>query len=335
MFRFINFAIALLFSVSAFPAQLINGAGATFPYPLYSKWFSEYSKVAKDVRINYQSIGSGAGIKQLLSKTVDFGASDAPMSDKELQSAGVEIVHIPTVLGAVVIGYNLPGVNAGLNLSSDVLADIFMGKIKKWDDKRIQADNPEAKLPSLDITPIYRADGSGTTSVFTDYLSKISSEWKQKVGAGKAVRWLAGLGGKGNEGVSAMLKQVPASIGYVEQAFAITNKIPMAAIKNSAGEFTSPTFDSVAAAANASLPTMPEDFRISITNAPGKGAYPISAFTYILVYKKLPKPTGSEIIKLLNWMVADGQSYAKDLAYSPLPKSLVVKVKSKIATLEP
>ncbi len=319
---------------SLFADQLITGAGATFPYPLYSKWFSEYSKQNKDVRINYQSIGSGAGIKQLTSKTVDFGASDAPMSDKELENAKGKVVHIPTVLGAVVISYNLEGVSE-LNLSSDTLAGIFIGQIKKWNNEQIQKDNPNQKLPNLDITPIYRADGSGTTAVFTDYLAKVSPEWKNQVGAGKAVRWKAGLGGKGNEGVSALLKQIPASIGYVEQAFAITNKIPIAAIKNTAGQFVMPTFDSVTAAATTSLANIPEDFRVSITNPSGKGAYPVAAFTYILVYQKLPEKNGAEIIKLLNWMMDKGQTYAKDLSYSPLPDGLRLKVKEKIAKLEP
>jgi phosphate transport system substrate-binding protein len=333
MIKFL-FSILVLVGQTTMATQLINGAGATFPYPLYSKWFSEYNKQNPEIKINYQSIGSGAGIKQLISKTVDFGASDAPMKDDELASAGAPVVHIPTVLGAVVISYNITGVTSTVNLSADLIADIFLGKVKKWNDPRIVAENPSVKFPDLYITPVYRSDGSGTTSVFTDYLAKVSPEWSQKVGAGKAVKWPAGLGGKGNEGVAGVIKQTPGSVGYVEQVYALTNHFPMASIKNAAGKYTAPSLESVSAAAEGSLKNMPEDFRISITNATGANSYPISSFTYILVYKKLNEKSGKDFVSFLKWSMDKGQSYAKDLAYAPLPKSLVKKVETKISQLE-
>lgn len=330
----VSFFILVSFANTAVAAQLINGAGATFPYPLYSKWFSEYNKQNPNVKINYQSVGSGAGIKQLISKTVDFGASDAPMKDDEIKSAGAPVVHIPTVLGAVVVSYNLKDVTATLNLSPELISDIFMGKIQKWNDPRIAAENANVKLPDVFITPVYRSDGSGTTSIFTDYLAKVSPEWSQKVGAGKAVKWPKGLGGKGNEGVAGMLKQTPGSIGYIEQVYAVTNKLPVAAIKNAAGKYVQPTMESVSAAADGSLKAMPADYRISITNAAGANSYPIAAFTYILVYKKMNATTGKDFVEFLKWSMNKGQVYAKDLAYAPLPKSLVTKVETTISQLE-
>ena len=324
---------ALVFEVSL-ANQLINGAGATFPYPLYSKWFSVYNKQNPDVRINYQSVGSGAGIKQLLAKTVDFGASDTPMKDKELEAAGKPVAHIPTVLGAVVISYNIPGISSSIRKTPELLSDIFMGKIKKWNDPRITEVNPSLNFPDTFITPVYRSDGSGTTAVFTDYLAKVSPEWAKRVGAAKAVKWPVGLGAKGNEGVSAVLKQTSGSIGYVEQVYALTNKLPVSTLKNSAGNFVSPSLESVSAAAEGALQTIPNDYRISITNAPGAKSYPISAFTYILVYKKLNPQNGKKFVDFLNWSMAEGQGYAKDLAYAPLPKALIKKVKATISQLE-
>lgn len=325
--------ITLSWGSVSFAAQLINGAGATFPFPLYSKWFSVYNKQNPSVKINYQSIGSGAGIKQLISKTVDFGASDSPMSDEELKSAPAAIVHIPTALGAVVIAYNVPGLTS-LNLSPELISDIYMGKIKKWNDPQILAENPGIKFPATYITPVYRSDGSGTTAVFTDYLAKVSPEWKKQVGAGKAVKWPQGLGGKGNEGVSGVLKQIPGSIGYTEQVYAITNKLPVASIKNAAGKYIQPSLESVSAAAEGALKEMPADYRVSITNAAGKNSYPISSFTYLLVYKKLDAKNGKELVKFLKWSMTKGQSYAKDLSYAPLPKPLIKKVEATIFKLE-
>ena len=330
----VSFFITVSFAQMTFAAQLINGAGATFPYPLYSKWFSEYNKQNPTVKINYQSVGSGAGIKQLIAKTVDFGASDAPMKDEEITSAGAPVVHIPTVLGAVVVSYNIPGVTTSINLSSSLVSDIFMGKIKKWNDPKIAAENAGVTFPDTAVTPVYRSDGSGTTSVFTDYLAKVSQEWLQKVGAGKAVKWPTGLGGKGNEGVAGVLKQTPGSVGYVEQVYAVTNKLPVASIKNAAGKYVQPTLESVSSAAEGALKTMPADYRVSITNAAGANSYPISAFTYILVYKKLNATTGKDFVGFLKWSMGQGQAFAKDLAYAPLPKSLVKKVETTISQLE-
>lgn len=333
--RFLLSLICILsLSQNVFADQLINGTGATFPYPLYSKWFSEYNKQNPQVKINYQSVGSGAGIKQLISKTVDFGASDAPMKEDELKAAGAPVVHIPTVLGAVVVSYNVPGVTTSLNFSPELLTDIFLGKIKKWNDPKIATENAGVQLPETFITPVYRSDGSGTTSVFTDYLAKVSTDWSTKVGAGKAVKWPTGLGGKGNEGVAGVLKQTPGSIGYIEQVYAITNKLPVASIKNSSGKYVQPSLESVSAAAEGALKTMPADYRVSITNASGANSYPISAFTYILVYKKLNQKSGKDFVNFLKWSMGKGQSYAKDLAYAPLPKSLVQKVETTISQLE-
>ncbi|HET6669309.1 MAG TPA: phosphate ABC transporter substrate-binding protein PstS [Pyrinomonadaceae bacterium] len=312
----------------------LQGAGATFPNPLYQKWLSEYGKLHSNVRIDYQSIGSGGGIKQIKEQTVDFGASDSPMKDEDLKSAPGELVHVPTVLGAVVLTYNLKGIDKPLRFSPDVAADIFLGKIKKWDDARIKADNPEAKLPAADITVVHRSDGSGTSAVFTDYLSKVSSEWKEQVGAGTSPKWPVGLGGKGNEGVTGQVKQTPNTIGYVELAYAIQNKLPVAILKNRAGDFVEPTFEAVTAAAAESLPTTPEDLRVSITDAAGKGTYPISSYTYILVYKEQKDPVkGKALIDFLWWGIHDGEQFARDLNYAPLPAEIVKRAEAKINSI--
>ena len=263
----------------------LQGAGATFPYPLYLKWLNEYTKAHANVRLDYQSIGSGGGIKQIQAQTVDFGASDAPMTDADLKAAPGPIIHIPTVLGAVVLTYNLPEAAKPLRFSPDVIADIFLGKITKWNDARIAADNSDANLPAKDITVVHRADGSGTSFVFTDYLSKVSTEWKGKVGADKSPKWPVGQGGKGNEGVTGQIKQQPNTIGYVELAYAVQNKLPVALIKNKAGSFIEPSIDAVTAAAAGAIADTPKDLRVSITDAGGATAYPISSYTYILVYQ--------------------------------------------------
>ena len=315
-------------------AVSLQGAGATFPNPLYQKWLSEYGKLHPNMRIDYQSIGSGGGIKQLKEQTVDFGASDAPMKDEDLKSAPGEILHIPTVLGAVVITYNLPGLNQQLRFSSEVLADIYLGKITKWNDSRISADNPGVTLPANDITVVYRSDGSGTSAVFTDYLSKVSSEWKDKVGAGTSPRWPVGLGAKGNEGLTGQVKNTPNTIGYVELAYAVQNKLPVANIKNAAGAFVEPTIESVTAAAAASAGSTPEDLRVSITNAAGPTAYPIASYTYILVYKnQRDAAKGKALVDFLWWGIHDGEAFAKDLQYAPLPADIVTRAESKINSI--
>lgn len=312
----------------------LQGAGATFPNPLYQKWLSEYGKLHPNVRIDYQSIGSGGGIKQIKEQTVDFGASDAPMKDEDLKSAPSELVHVPTVLGAVVLTYNLQGVGSPLKFSPDVTADIFLGKIKQWNDPRIKAENPDANLPASEITVVHRSDGSGTSAVFTDYLSKVSAEWKEKVGAGTSPKWPVGLGGKGNEGVTGQVKATPNTIGYVELAYAIQNKLPVALLKNRAGNFVEPTFDAVSAAAAESLPTTPEDLRVSITDAAGAGVYPISSYTYILVYKEQRDAAkGKALVDFLWWGIHDGEQFAKDLNYAPLPPEIVTRAEAKINSI--
>jgi phosphate transport system substrate-binding protein len=322
--------IALLAGVSA-PASaqmMINGAGATFPYPIYSKWFDEYTKVDPSVRFNYQSIGSGGGQKQILAQTVDFGASDGPMSDDNLSKAPGKILHIPTVAGAVVLTYNLPD-NPSLKLDADTIAGIFLGQIKKWNDSKLTALNPGAKLPDQEIVVVHRSDGSGTTFIFTDYLSKVSSEWKQKVGNNTSVNWPAGIGGKGNEGVSGQVKQTPGAIGYAELIYAIQNKMPYAEVKNSAGQFVKPTIDSVTAAI--ATAEIPGDFRFSMTNAPGKDAYPIAGPTWLLVYEQQKDATkGKKLVEFLKWALKDGEKMAKDLDYAPLPESVQQRVLKQI-----
>ncbi len=315
-------------------AVRLQGAGATFPNPLYQKWLSEYGKLHPDVRIDYQSIGSGGGIKQIKEQTVDFGASDAPMKDEDLKSAPGELLHIPTVLGAVVLTYNLQGVAQPLRFSPDVIADIFLGKIKRWDDARINADNPGAALPAADITVVHRSDGSGTSAVFTDYLSKVSPEWKERVGTGTSPNWPVGLGGKGNEGVTGQVKQTPNTIGYVELAYAVQNRLPVALIKNASGNFVEPSLDAVTAAAAESLPATPEDLRVSLTNAGGATAYPVSSYTYILAYKdQKDAAKGKALVDFLWWGVHDGERFAKDLLYAPLPPDIVKRAEAKISSI--
>jgi phosphate transport system substrate-binding protein len=312
----------------------LQGAGATFPNPLYQKWVSEFGKQQPSIRIDYQSIGSGGGIKQIQAQTVDFGASDAPMTDAEMKAAPAELVHIPTVLGAVVVTYNLQGLSKPLRFSPDVIADIFLGKITKWNDPRIKADNAEANLPAADITVVHRAESSGTSFVFTDYLSKVSADWKQKVGADKSPQWPVGQGGKGNEGVTGQIKQQPNTIGYVELAYAVQNKLPSALIKNASGNFVEPSIDAVTAAAAASAATTPDDLRVSITNAGGTGAYPISSYTYILAYKdQKDAAKGKALVDFLWWGIHDGESFAKNLQYAPLPTDIVKRAEAKINSI--
>ena len=309
----------------------LQGAGASFPNPLYQKWMSEYGKVKPNVKLDYQSIGSGGGIKQFKEQTVDFGASDAPMKDEDLKSAPGEVLHVPTVLGAVVITYNLEGISNPLRFSPEALADIFLGKIKKWNDPKLAADNPGVTLPSADITVVHRSDSSGTSAVFTDYLSKVSAEWKEKVGAGVSPSWPTGLGQKGNEGVTGQVKQTPNTLGYVELAYAVQNKLPVAQIKNASGNFITPSIDAVTAAAAGSLATTPEDLRVSITNAAGPDAYPISSYTYILVYKaQKDAAKGKALVDFLWWGIHDGEGFAKDLQYAPLPADIVKRAEAKI-----
>ena len=309
----------------------LRGAGATFPNPLYQKWLSEYGKLNANVKVDYQSIGSGGGIKGIKDQTIDFGASDAPMKDEDLKSAPGEILHVPTVLGAVVITYNLSDVKQPLRFSPDVLADIFLGKITKWNDARIAADNSGVTLPAQNIAVVHRSDGSGTSAVFTDYLSKISAEWKEKVGTGTSPSWPVGIGGKGNEGVTGQIKSTPDTIGYVELAYAVQNKLPVAQIKNASGSFVQPSIDSVTAAASASAANTPEDLRVSITNAAGAQAYPISSYTYILVYKNQKDASkGKALVDFLWWGIHDGENYAKDLQYAPLPADIVKRAEAKI-----
>ncbi len=326
--------VLLFLSVVSHSATLINGAGATFPYPLYSKWFSDYQKVDADVQFNYQSIGSGGGIRQFSEKTVDFGATDAPMNDDQIAKAQATVFHIPTVLGAVVITYNEPAAGEGLKLTADIVADIFLGKLTSWSDARIAKLNPTKKLTG-DIMVVHRSDGSGTTNIFTDYLSKVSADWKSKVGTGTAVNWPVGLGGKGNEGVAGLIKQTPGTIGYVELIYAKSNNLPYASLQNKAGQFIEPNMDSVSAAAEGFVKDMPADYRVSITNADGKKAYPLSAFTYLLVWKAMPDANkGAKMVKFLKWAATEGQKQAAALHYAPLPKALVKKVEATINSIE-
>jgi phosphate transport system substrate-binding protein len=302
----------------------INGAGATFPYPIYSKWFSEYNKVHPDIAINYQSIGSGGGIRQLSNETVFFGATDGPMTDEQIKGAPGPILHFPTVLGADVPVYNIPGVTAELKFSGAVLANIFLGKITKWNDAAITALNPGVKLPATDITVAHRSDGSGTTYIWVDFLSKVSPEWKDKVGVATSVNWPVGIGGKGNEGVAGLIKQTPGSIGYVELIYALQNKIDYGTVQNADGAFVKASLDSITAAAAAASKAMPADFRVSITNATGKGVYPVSSFTWLLFYQDpKDKPRGKIMVDFLKWALTDGQKYAGELGYAPLPKDVV------------
>jgi phosphate transport system substrate-binding protein len=314
---------------------LINGAGATFPYPLYSKWFSEYAKVDPSVKFNYQSIGSGGGIKQITAQTVDFGASDKFLSDEELKAAPGKIIHIPTVMGAVVVTYNLPGVPKGLKLKSEDVADIFLGRITKWNDPRIADDNPGVQLPAKPIIVVHRSDGSGTTSIFTDFLSGVSPEWAKTVGKGASVKWPVGLGGKGNEGVAGQIKTTQNTIGYVELAYAFENKLPFATLKNKSGAFVEPSIKSTSAAAAAAVKHMPADYRISLVNQPGKDAYPIVGFTWLLVYEQQKDAVkGKKLVEFLNWSMHKGQKMAGALLYAPLPENVEKMVEKTIKTIK-
>ena len=310
----------------------LNGAGATFPYPLYSKWISEYNKLNPNVKINYQSIGSGGGIRQIIAGTVDFGATDTPMKDDEAKQAPGKLFHIPATIGAVVVAYNVPEVTATLKLAPEVLADIYAGKVKTWNDPKIKADNLDAKLPAKEIGVVYRTDGSGTTAVFTEYLSKISADWKDKVGAGKSVNWPVGLGAKGNEGVTGQVKTQPYTIGYIERAYASQNKLPMLELKNKAGKFVAPSIDAMSAAADAVA--MPDELFVSLSNAEGDAAYPITAYSYLLVYENAKDPVkGEALAKYIWWGLHDGQKFSKDLDYAPIPDKVLLQVEARLKEL--
>ena len=319
-------ALALVVAGACVTAQTvqINGAGATFPYPIYSKWFAEYNKLHPNVQINYQSIGSGGGIQQVTKETVFFGASDGPMTDEQLKAAPGPILHFPTVLGAVVPVYNIPGVTAELKFTGQLLADIYLGKITKWNDAAIARINPAAKLPATDITVVHRSDGSGTTYIWVDYLSKLAPEFKSRVGVATAVSWPTGVGGKGNEGVSGLVTQTPGSIGYVELIYALQNKISYGSVQNAAGDFVKASVEGVTAAAAGAAANMPADFRVSITNAPGKAAYPISSFTWLLLYEHpKDKAAASVMTEFVKWALTDGQKFCAPLGYAPLPANVV------------
>jgi phosphate transport system substrate-binding protein len=326
--KLLGVVLAVGLSASASAQMMINGAGATFPYPIYSKWFDAYTKVDPSVRFNYQSIGSGGGQKQILAQTVDFGASDGPMSDDNLSKAPGKILHIPTVAGADVVAYNLPG-NPELKFDGDTIAGIFLGEIKKWNDPKIAATNAGVSLPDQDIVVVHRSDGSGTTYIWTDYLSKISPEWKSKVGTNTSVNWPVGIGGKGNEGVAGQVKQTPGALGYVELIYAIQNKMPYADVKNSAGKFVKASLESITAAM--ATAQIPDDFRFSVTNAPGDAAYPICGATWLLVYEQQKDAAkGKKLVEFLKWAQKDGEKMAKDLDYAPLPESLQARVLKRI-----
>jgi len=330
MRKIVPLLVCVLLALPVVGQTTLNGAGATFPNPMYSKWFSEYHKIHSDLQVNYQAIGSGGGIRQVLAGTVDFGASDMPMTDKQLQEAKTKILNIPTVLGADVPAYNIPGVTAELKFTPEALAGIFLGKISKWNDKAITAANPGVNLPDKDIIVVHRSDGSGTTFIWVDYLSKISPEWKSQVGADTSVKWPIGMGGLHNDGVAGMIRQLPGSIGYVELIYAVQNNIPYGSVRNSAGVFVKASLESVTAAA-ASAPKMPPDFRVSITNAPGKDAYPISSFTWLLIPAQSKDPAKGKILAdFLGWMVTDGQKLTSALSYAPLPDNVAAKVKEAI-----
>src|SRR6266478_5373574 len=316
--------VAALVAGAAAQTVQINGAGATFPYPIYSKWFSEYNKLHPNVEINYQPIGSGGGVRQITNQTVFFGATDGPMTNDQQLAAPGKILHFPTVLGAVVPVYRIPNVNAALKFSGPALADIFLGKITKWNDPAIVKLNPGVNLPNTDVTVVHRADGSGTTYIWADYLAKVSPEWKAKVGVGTSPNWPVGVGGKGNEGVAGLVTQSPGSIGYVELIFALQNKINYGSVQNMAGEFLRGSVQSVTAAAAGAAPVMPADFRVSITNAPGPGVYPISSFTWLLLYENpMDKAHAQTMVDFMKWALADGQKYCAELGYAPLPAKVV------------
>jgi phosphate transport system substrate-binding protein len=316
-------------------AQNINGAGATFPYPIYSKWFSEYNQLHPNVKINYQSIGSGGGIRQVSEGTVDFGATDGPMSDDQLKNAKVKVMHIPTVLGAVVPVYNIPGVNKDLNFSSEVIADIYLGTIGKWNDPRIAKDNPGVNLPDKAILPVYRSDGSGTTYIFTDFLSKVSSDWSSRVGKATSVKWPTGIGQKGNEGVAGMVRQSPYSFGYVELIYAESNKMSFGLVRNASGKFVKASTSGVTAAAAAAAKTMPADYRVSITNAAGADSYPISSFTWLLIPTHSADPAKAKVLAdFLGWMLDHGEAEAASMTYAPLPKPVQDMVRKSLVNIK-
>jgi phosphate transport system substrate-binding protein len=318
-------AIAVIAGATLFAQKVqINGGGATFPNPIYSKWFSEYNKINKNVEINYQSQGSGFGIRQLTAGTIFFGATDGPMTPEQLQAAPGKILHFPTVLGAVVPVYNIPGVSQELKFTGPLLADIFLGKITKWNDPQIAKLNAGVNLPGSDIVVVHRSEGSGTTYVWVDYLSKVSPEWKKRVGINTSVNWPAGVGGKGNEGVAGLVTQTPGALGYVELVYALQNKISYGSVQNAAGEFIRATEQAVSRAAEEAASKMPEDFRVSITNAPGKGVYPIASFTWLLLYENPKDKAQAKImVDFMKWALTDGQKFAPELGYAPLPKNVV------------
>lgn len=324
--------LAVSVTANVFAQMLINGAGATFPYPIYSKWFNEYAKVDPSVRFNYQSIGSGGGQKQILEQTVDFGASDGPMSDENLAKAKGKILHIPTVAGADVLIFNLPGVRQ-LKMDGATIAEIFLGRVTKWNDRRIAEQNPGVKLPNTDIIVVHRSDGSGTTYIWVDYLSSVSQEWENKVGRGTSVKWPTGLGGKGNEGVAGQVKQLPGAVGYVELAYAKQNKLAYASVKNSAGNYVEPTIESITEAL--STANIPEDFRFSMVNPPGEKAYPISGATWLLVYEQQKDAArGKKLVEFLNWAITKGESMAASLDYAPLPENVQQRILERIKTIK-
>ena len=325
----------LVVGTSVVAAQQINAAGATFPAVIYQKWFDEYHKLHPNVQVNYQAIGSGGGIAQLTSGTVDFGASDMPMKDEQISKLKVPALHFPTVLGGVVPTYNIPGVSQTLKFTPETLAGIYLGEIKTWGDDRLKKDNPGVKFPNNEIIVVHRSDASGTTFVWTDYLSKVSPNWKSKVGSNTSVSWPVGLGGKGNEGVAGLVKQTPNTIGYVELIYAVQNNMPYGEVRNAAGKFVKADFATVSDAAAGAAANMPKDFRVSITNAPGKNAYPISTFTWLLIPAQFSDANKANAIKaFLQWMLADGQKYATTLSYAPLPKPVVQKEQQQIAMVK-
>lgn len=339
MKKLLSLLVAVVVGLSIAPAQLqLNGAGATFPYVIYSKWFDVYHQKT-GIQFNYQSIGSGGGIKQVTEGTVDFGASDGPMTEAQLKEAkdkrGTEILHIPTVMGAVVMTYNEPGIKGKLRLTPEIVSGIYLGTVTQWNDQMIKDANPGMALPDKPILVVHRSDGSGTTFIFTNYLMKVSKEWKEKVGNATSVNWPVGLGGKGNEGVAGLVKQTEGSIGYVELAYAVKNNLPYADLKNREGRYVSPTLESVTEAAAGAAKNMPADLRVLITNSPGKGSYPICGFTWLLIYHNMHDKTKSQaLVKFLKWAMTDGQAYAKDLLYAPLPKAVSKLCLKKIATIE-
>lgn len=323
--------IAVLATCALAQTTTLNGAGATFPYPIYSKWFSEYHKEHPNVEVNYQSIGSGGGIRQVQAGTVDFGATDGPMSDEQIAQSKVKVLHVPTVLGAVVPAYNIPGVTAEVKFTPEALSGIFLGKINKWNDKAITSANPGVNFPDQNITVVHRSDGSGTSYIFTDYLSKISPDWQGTVGKGTSVKWPVGIGGKGNEGVAGTIRQLPGSLGYIELIYALQNKIPYGSVKNSSGQFIKADLQSTTAAAVGVK--MPPDFRVSITNPPGKNAYPIASFTWLLIPLNPPDPNKGKLVKdLVLWALDKGEPMASALSYAPLPAEVAEKAKAAVSS---